>query len=107
MRALRRTVHPPVRKGRGLVSKIRVPPVLRKQTGGAKEVQANGNTVGAVLNDLMDRYPDLKDQLFDDGNLHRFVNIYLNDRDIQYLQRLDTPARPEDTLIILPAMAGG
>ncbi len=89
------------------MSKIRVPPVLRKQTGGAKEVQANGNTVGAVLSDLTERYPDLKDQLFSNGDLHRFVNIYLNDQDIQFLQKLDTPAKPEDTVIILPAMAGG
>ncbi len=89
------------------MSTVRVPPVLRKQTGGAKEVQADGETVGAVLLDLAERYPELKDQLFQDGNLQRFVNVYLNDQDIQYLQKLDTPAGSADTLIILPAMAGG
>jgi molybdopterin synthase sulfur carrier subunit len=89
------------------MSTIRVPPVLRKQIGGAKEVKADGATVGDVLHDLAAQYPALESHLFQDGDLQRYVNVYINDQDIQYLQRLETPAAPEDTIIILPAMAGG
>jgi molybdopterin converting factor small subunit len=89
------------------MSIVRVPPVLRNQTGGAKEVQADGATVGEVLVQLTDRHPGLRSHLFDNGTLQRFVNVYLNDQDIQYLQKLDTPVGPNDTVIILPAMAGG
>ena len=86
---------------------VRVPPVLRQQTGGAREVQADGTTVGEVLQGLIKAHPALKDHLFDGDALQRFVNVYVNDQDIQYLQRLDTPVGPNDTVIILPAMAGG
>jgi molybdopterin synthase sulfur carrier subunit len=89
------------------MSLVRVPPVLRG-TIGAREVEAYGTTVGEVLNDLINRYPAVREQLFDEsGQLQRFVNVYVNEQDIQYLDRLDTPVRPEDTVIILPAMAGG
>lgn len=86
---------------------VRVPPVLRQQTGGAKEVEATGSSVGEVLNSLTSSYPALRDQLFQDGALQRFVNVYVNDEDIQYLQKLETPVGERDTVIILPAMAGG
>jgi molybdopterin converting factor small subunit len=86
---------------------VRVPPVLRKQTGGAREVEAGGATVGEVLQALASEYPAVRDQLFEDGNLRRYVNVYVNDQDIQYLQKLETPVGERDTLIILPAMAGG
>ncbi|MGH2442448.1 MAG: MoaD/ThiS family protein [Chloroflexota bacterium] len=89
------------------MSTVRVPPVLRQQTGGAKEVHAEGSTVGEVLEHLNNQFPGLRSQLFQDGALQRFVNVYLNDQDIQYLQKLDTPVAPQDTVIILPAMAGG
>ena len=89
------------------MSTVRIPPVLRNQTGGEKEIQTEGQTVGEVLGQLTDRYPALRDRLFQDGQLHRFVNVFVNDQDIQYLERLETPVRAEDTVIILPAMAGG
>ncbi|HLJ69530.1 MAG TPA: ubiquitin-like small modifier protein 1 [Chloroflexota bacterium] len=89
------------------MSTVRVPPVLRSQTGGAKEVQAEGATVGEVLQNLAERHPALQDQLFQDGKLQRFVNVYVNNQDIQYLQSLETPVSSDDTVIILPAMAGG
>lgn len=89
------------------MSHVRIPPVLRSHTGGAKEIDADGSTVGDVLHNLAGQYPALQDQLFQDGQLHRYVNVYLNDQDIQYLQRLDTPVGNEDSVIILPAMAGG
>lgn len=89
------------------MSTVRIPPVLRKQTGGAKEVEAEGGTVRDVLQSLAQQYPALRDQLFQDGNLQRYVNVFVNDQDVQYLQQLDTPVSPQDTVIILPAMAGG
>jgi molybdopterin synthase sulfur carrier subunit len=89
------------------MSRVRIPPVLRQQTGGAKEVEAEGSTVADVLRHLTVKFPGLQSHLFVDGQLQRFVNVYVNDQDIQYLQRLDTPVNDRDTVIILPAMAGG
>ena len=89
------------------MSTIRVPPALRG-TVGQREVQANGATVGEVLTQFASDYPPVKDQIFDEDNgLRRFINVYLNEQDIQYLDALNTPTKPEDTIIILPAMAGG
>jgi molybdopterin converting factor small subunit len=89
------------------MSKVRIPPVLRQQTGGSREVVADGNTVGEVLRSLAERFPPLRDQLFEDGQLRRYINVFVNDQDIQYLQKLETEVSPHDTVIILPAMAGG
>jgi molybdopterin converting factor small subunit len=87
---------------------VRIPPVLRKQAGDNKQVDASGGTVGAVLDDVVGRYPELRQQVLTaDGTLHRFVNVYLNGQDVRYLQLLDTPVAERDTVIILPAMAGG
>ena len=75
---------------------------------GQKNVEAEGTTVAAVLADLEDKYPGFKDQISgDDGELHRFVNVYVNDEDIRYLQALDTPLNDKDVVSILPALAGG
>ena len=90
------------------MSTVKIPPVLRGSTGGEKEVAAEGADVGAVLRSLAERHPDTKTQLFaDDGKLNRYVNVYLNDEDVRVLDGLDTPVKAEDTLVILPAMAGG
>ena len=87
---------------------IKVPPVLRPQTDGEAEVSVDGGTVGEALRALADRYPATKDQLFSgDGDLNRYVNVYLNDEDVRVLDGLDTPVGESDTLVILPAMAGG
>jgi molybdopterin converting factor small subunit len=87
---------------------VRIPPVLRAQVGDSKQVDATGETVGAVLDDLVERHPGLREQLMAaDGSLHRFVNVYLNGQDVRYLSALETPVSEPDTLIILPAMAGG
>ncbi len=89
------------------MSTIRVPPALRS-TVGQREVSADGATVGDVLRSFANAYPPVRDQIFDtDGNLRRFITVYLNEQDIQYLDALGTPAKPDDTVIILPAMAGG
>jgi sulfur-carrier protein len=90
------------------VSTVKIPPVLRSATGGAKEVEADGSTVGEVLRSLAARHPATGSQLFsEDGALNRYVNVYLNDEDVRVLDGLRTEVGPEDTLVILPAMAGG
>ncbi len=90
------------------MSTVRIPPVLRAAAGGNKQVQVPGATVGDVLAALVERYPSLGSQLLtDEGELNRFVNVYLNDQDIRYLQERATPVDERDTLIVLPAMAGG
>jgi sulfur-carrier protein len=90
------------------VTAVRIPPVLRAHVGDAKQVDASGSTVGEVIGDLVGRYPGLADQLrAADGGLHRFVNVYLNGSDVRYLEGLETPVADSDTLVILPAMAGG
>ena len=90
------------------MSTVKIPPVLRSSTGGEKEVAAQGADVGEVLRALSEAHPDTKPQLFaDDGQLNRYVNVYLNDEDVRVLDGLSTPVKAEDTLVILPAMAGG
>lgn len=90
------------------MSNVRVPPVLRTATGGQKQVDAPGDTVGEVLGALVATYPSLGQQLFaPDGTLNRFVNVFLNDTDIRHLDALATPVDARDTVVILPAMAGG
>ena len=87
---------------------IKIPPVLRPSVGGEREVSAEGDSVGAVLHALADAHPDTRGQLFsDDGALNRYVNVYLNDEDVRVLQGMETPVGGADTLVILPAMAGG
>lgn len=90
------------------MSTVKIPPVLRPSTGGEREVSADGADVGAVLRSLAEQHPDTERQLFgDDGSLNRYVNVYLNDEDVRVLEGLDTPVGEADTLVILPAMAGG
>ncbi len=87
---------------------IKIPPVLRASVGGEKQVQASGSNVREVLRDLASSHPATEDQLFAaDGELNRYVNIYLNDEDVRVLEGLETAVGESDTLVILPAMAGG
>ncbi|MFN8632235.1 MAG: MoaD family protein [Chloroflexota bacterium] len=88
---------------------VRVPAPLRAHTGGEKVVQGAGSTVAELLEDLNQRFPGIKTGLFDpsSGELRRFVNVYVNDEDIRYLGRLETPLADGDTVSILPAVAGG
>ncbi|MER3419615.1 MAG: molybdopterin synthase sulfur carrier subunit [Chloroflexota bacterium] len=86
---------------------VRVTAVLQKLTGGAKTVQAEGSTIGELLDNLDRAFPGFKANVMQDGKLHRFVNIYLNDEDIRYLSQLDTPVKSGDVVSILPALAGG
>jgi molybdopterin synthase sulfur carrier subunit len=87
---------------------VKIPPVLRSSTGGAKEVVAEGDNVREVLRQLAQEHPATESQLFgDEGELNRYVNVYLNDEDVRVLQGLETEVTEGDTLVILPAMAGG
>ena len=87
---------------------VKIPPVLRPSTGGEREVDAPGGNVGEVLRSLASAHPETERQLFgQDGELNRYVNVYLNDEDVRVMQGLETPVSPQDTLVILPAMAGG
>ena len=87
---------------------VRVTATLQKLVGGQKALVGTGETVGEVLTDLEQRYPGFQTQvLTEDGAIHRFVNIYLNDEDVRFLQKLDTPLHEGDVLSILPALAGG
>ena len=86
---------------------VKVTSVLQRITGGQRSVKANGDTVGELLDDLEGTYPGLKAQVTDGGALRRFVNIYVNDEDIRYLDALATPLADGDVVSILPALAGG
>jgi sulfur-carrier protein len=87
---------------------VRIPPVLRPQTGGQPEVEVGGSNVGEVLRALTAEHPDAEAQLFGaDGDLNRYVNVYLNDEDVRVLDGLETTVTDGDTVVILPAMAGG
>jgi molybdopterin synthase sulfur carrier subunit len=87
---------------------VRVPTPLRKFTGGAETVTAEGATVGAVVDDIQRRHPGIKDRICDDqGKVRRFVNIYVNGDDIRFLSNLDSPLKDGDEVSIVPAIAGG
>jgi sulfur-carrier protein len=87
---------------------VHVTAVLQKLVGGAKTVSGEGQTVGEILQDIDRAHPGFLAQVTQgDGQLHRFVNVYLNDEDIRYLKQLETPVKQGDTLSILPALAGG
>jgi len=87
---------------------IRLPTVLRPAAGGQATVEAEGATVGEVFDDLIRQQPGLKSQLLtDEGELHRHLNVFLNDDDIRYLGRLDAKVTDGDTLTLMPAVAGG
>jgi MoaD family protein len=87
---------------------VKIPPVLRTSVGGEKEIEAGGSNVGEVLRSLVEAHPSTESQLFGaDGELNRYVNVYLNDEDVRVLDGVDTPVGDSDTVVILPAMAGG
>ena len=87
---------------------VRIPPVLRQKTGGQAEVEAGGGNVGEVLRSLTGEFPDTEAQLFgEDGELNRYVNVYLNDEDVRVLDGLATAVSERDSVLTLPPMAGG
>jgi molybdopterin synthase sulfur carrier subunit len=87
---------------------VKIPPVLRPSVSGMSEVEVDGETVGEVIKSLTDRYPDTGDQLLSsEGELNRYVNVYVNDEDVRVRDGLETGVGAADTVVILPAMAGG
>jgi MoaD family protein len=87
---------------------VKIPTILRTYTGGEKSVAAQGATLSAVIDDLDGNYTGLKGRLItDDGGLHRFVNVYVNDEDVRFTGSLETPLKDGDSVTILPAVAGG
>jgi molybdopterin synthase sulfur carrier subunit len=87
---------------------VRLPTVLRQHAAGQKSVKANGATVGEVFEDLVRQFPLLANQVVtEDGSLHKFVNVYRNDDDVRFLDKLATPVEEADVITILPAVAGG
>jgi molybdopterin converting factor small subunit len=89
------------------LSLIRIPPTLRGETEGAREVEARGETVGELLDDLMGRFPALRGQILREEELAPFVNVYVEGEDVRTKEGLETPVREDATVILLPAMAGG
>lgn len=87
---------------------VRLPTILRQHAGGQASVSANGSTLGEVFDDLVRQFPNLAGQVVtEDGMLHKFVNVYRNDDDVRYLDKLDTKVSDDDVISILPAVAGG
>lgn len=90
-----------------IMANIRLAPVLRAFAGGSKQVSTEGSTLGEVLINLYQNHPALKEQIQPEAELSRFVNVYVNDQDVRYLQGLETAVGATDTITLLPAMAGG
>ena len=87
---------------------VRVPTILRKHTGGEKQIRGEGKTVRELLADLDARHPGISAAIVTDaGDLHRFINMYINDEDVRFLGALETPVADGDVISILPAVAGG
>lgn len=86
---------------------VQIPTILRTYTGGEKTVTADGATLADLVADLDEKYPGLKDRVTDDAGLRRFVNVYLNDEDVRFLDGLATTVADGDSVTILPAVAGG
>lgn len=89
------------------MSTIRIPPVLRENTEGNRTVDVAGSTVAEALDDLFAKHPALRERVTEEGELSRFINVYVNDRDVRYRDGLETSIGADDTIILLPAMAGG
>jgi sulfur-carrier protein len=88
--------------------RVKVPTIMRNQVGGEAFVEGTGSTLRALLEDLDSRYPGFKQRIVtEDGGIHRFVNLYVNDEDVRYLGSLETAVKEGDTVSILPAVAGG
>ncbi len=87
---------------------VRIPTVLRAAMGGQSQIVVEGSTIGQVLEHLTNDYPSIKGQLLnDDGTLHRFLNVYVNDDDVRYLGGVEAPVADHDEITLLPAVAGG
>lgn len=89
------------------MASIKIPTPLRAYTGGEATIEVTGGTVNEVLNDLVEKYPDLKQHLFDGDTLRNFVNVFIGDEDVRFLDGMDTEIQDGDKLRIIPSIAGG
>lgn len=89
------------------MASIKIPTPLRTYTGNQAQITVNGPTVGAALNDLTSQYPELRQHLFKDAELRNFVNVFLGEEDIRFMNGLDTEIEADDALRIIPSIAGG
>jgi sulfur-carrier protein len=89
------------------MSTVRIPPTLRDETEGQAAIEAEGDTVRELLDDLSGRFPALRERIYPEGELARFVNIYVEGEDVRTQNGLDTTVKDSSTVILLPAMAGG
>ena len=89
------------------MTQVRIPPTLRAETQGAASVEASGETVRDLLDDLTGRFPALKERIYPEGELARFVNVYVEGEDVRTREGLETEVSDSSTVILLPAMAGG
>ena len=89
------------------MASIKIPTPLRSYTGGQAEIAVNGETVGAVLEDLTNQFPDLEQHLYNNGQLRNFVNIFVGDEDIRFRDGLETEIESDEKLRIVPSIAGG
>jgi molybdopterin synthase sulfur carrier subunit len=86
---------------------VRIPTILRSYTDGAKSVDAAGSNLSELIDDLESNHPGLRDRLIEQGDLRRFVNVYVNDEDVRFLGGLEAPVAEGDQVVVLPAVAGG
>ena len=86
---------------------VRIPTILRTYTAGEKAVPGRGATLSEVIDDLESNHPGIKERLIEDGDLRRFVNVYVNDEDVRFMGGLETGLKDGDTVTVLPAVAGG
>jgi MoaD family protein len=86
---------------------VRIPTILRTYTDGEKSVSGDGTNLSALIDDLESNHPGLKDRLLDNGDLRRFVNVYVNDEDVRFLGGLEATLSDGDQVVVLPAVAGG
>ena len=86
---------------------VRIPTILRTYTGGEKAVSADGASLSALIDDLESNHPGLKERLIEDGDLRRFVNVYVNDEDVRFIGGLEAELSDGDQVTVLPAVAGG
>jgi sulfur-carrier protein len=89
------------------VSVVRIPPTLRPDVGGERQLEVDGDTVRELLDDLVSRFPALRRQLVENGDIAPFVNVYVEGEDVRTREGLETEVHPGSTVILLPAMAGG
>ncbi len=89
------------------MTRVRIPPTLREQTAGEREIEAEGENVREVLEDLTSRFPALRDRVWEGDDVAPFVNVYVEGEDVRTREGLETPVREGGTVILLPAMAGG